>query len=384
MYHSLTLGPVRPESVKLSNVDQEHGRDPWPPSELAQGAARRDWVRPSTPEDGPAIVALMRSAGLEPHSDPRHLHWKYWQERSDWSEPRSFVMTDGRNLLAHLAVVPGMFRYGDTRARVTHMIDWAARRDAAGAGIRLAKHVARMSDFALATGGSDDTRRIFPMIGYLECGRISGYARTLSPLAILHRPIPSHWKLIPRLARGFLWSLAAPRADTAGWQARRIGIDEIERVDLPLPSPTPGKAVFERSPSLFRHVLACPIVPIELYGLEKGGRIGGYFLLSYAPGQARIVDLWAASQNPADWRALVNAAVNQAKSKRGGLAELVVWSSDPSLSQILDECGFHERLGLPMSLQPSGITAIPHDIMRVQMLDSDAFYLHLGGNQLWA
>ena len=164
----------------MSNVDEEH-RASIAPGELAQRVAARDWVRPSTPEDAPAIVELMRSAGLEPHSDPRHLHWKYWQERSDWSEPRSFVMTDGRKLLAHLAVVPGAFRFGDTRARVTHMIDWAARRDAAGAGIRLAKHVARMSDFALATGGSDHTRKIFPMIGYVECGRISGYARTLSP-----------------------------------------------------------------------------------------------------------------------------------------------------------------------------------------------------------
>ena len=366
----------------MSNVDEDH-RASVAPSELAQSGTARDWVRPSTPEDAAAIVELMRSAGLEPHSDPRHLHWKYWQERADWSEPRSFVMTDGRKLLAHLAVVPGAFRYGDSRATVTHMIDWAARRDAAGAGIRLAKHVARMSDFALATGGSGHTRKIFPMIGYVDCGRISGYCRTLSPLPILHGPIPSRWKLIPRMARSLVWSLAAPRADTGGWQARRIEIDEIERIDLPLPAPTPGKVVFERTPALLRHMLACPIVPIELYGLEKGGRFGGYFLLSYAPGQARVADMWIASEDPADWRALLHAAVSQAASRRG-LAELIVWSSDTSLSQIFDDCGFHERLGLPISLRASPGKAIPHDIMRVQMLDSDAFYLYFGGNELWA
>jgi hypothetical protein len=325
----------------------------------------------------------MRSAGLEPHSDPRHLHWKYWQERTDWSEPRSFVMTDGRQLLAHLAVMPGAFLYRDTRARVTHMIDWAARREAAGAGIRLAKHVARMSDFALATGGSDHTRRIFPMIGYVECGKISGYARTLSPVAILNRPIPSLWKLLPRMARSLFWSLTAPRADMAGWQARRIEMDEVERMDLPFPTPAPGKIIFERTPALLRYVLACPIVPIELYGLEKGGRMGGYFLLSYAPGQARIADMWSVSQDSADWRALVNAAVNQIRSRRG-LAEIIVWASDPSVSQILAECGFHERLSLPMSLRSGESASVPRDIMRVQMLDSDAFYLHLDGNELWA
>lgn len=331
----------------------------------------------------------MRSAGLEPHSDPRHLHWKYWQERTDWSGPRSFVLTDGRELLAHVAVVPGAVRYGGTRARVIHMIDWAARRDAAGAGIRLSKHVAQMSDCVLATGGSRHTLKILPLMGYVECGRISGYARTLSPLGILRRPIPSRRKLLPRMARSLLWSLAAPRRDSAGWQTRRIETDEIERMRLPLPTPKSGPtqesgtAVFERSPALLRHALGCPIVPIELYGLEKGGRIGGYFLLSYAPGQARIADMWMASQDPADWRALILGAVNQARSK-SGLAELIVWSSDPSLSQILEGCGFHERLSLPISLRLSPDTSLPHDIMRVQMLDSDAFYLYLGGNELWA
>jgi hypothetical protein len=143
-----------------------------------------------------------------------------------------------------------------------------------------------------------------------------------------------------------------------------------------------GKIVFERSPARLRHALACPIVPIELYALERGGRSGGYFLLSYAPGQARVADMWLASDEPADWRALIHGAVQRARS-RSGLAELIVWSSDPSLSRILADCGFHERLNLPISLLASPGTSLPDDIMRVQMLDSDAFYLYMGGNELW-
>jgi hypothetical protein len=144
-----------------------------------------------------------------------------------------------------------------------------------------------------------------------------------------------------------------------------------------------ARVVFERNPALLRHALTCPIVPIELYGLEKGGQIGGYFLLSYAPGQVRIADMWLASHEPAQWRALIHAAVQRARSKRG-LAELIVWSSDPTLSRILADCGFRERLNLPISLlKASPNLAIPHDIMRIQMLDSDAFYLHVDGNELW-
>ncbi len=325
----------------------------------------------------------MRSVGLEPHADPEHLRWKYWQERADWSGSRSFVLTDGRDLLAHAAVVPGALWCGGTRARVIHMIDWAARRGSLGAGTQLARHVARMSDFVVATGGSPDTLKILPLMGYARCGSISGYVRTLSPLGILSRPIPSRSKLVPRMARSLLWSLAAPKGNTAGWRVRRIGLDEIEQICPCSPVPIPGTAIFERSPALLQHALSCPIVPTELYVLEQAGQVGGYFVLSYAPGQARIADMGVASEEPAGWRAVIHAAVNQARGK-GDLAELIVWSSDPGLSRILEECGFHPRLNLPLYLQAGTGRAVPRDIMRVQMLDSDAYYLYFGGNELWA
>lgn len=352
-------------------------------SESTPSAAADPRVRPSTPEDGPGIVALMRAAGLEPHADPAHLYWKYWQERADWAGSRSFVLADGRNLLAHAAVVPGALRHGETRARVVHMIDWAARRDAAGAGIRLAKHIQHMSDLVVAVGGSQQTRKILPLLGYAHCGDVSGFVRTLSPLAILGRPSPSRWKVLPRMARSLLWALAAPGADTADWRVRRIGTQEIEEVCQGLPAQMRGTAVFERSPALLRHALSCPILPVELYVLERAGRVGARLALSYAPGQARIADMWSACDEPADWRAVIHAAVDRARRQRG-LAELIVWSSDPDLSRILQDCGFHARLTLPIYLKAAAGTAMPHDIMRIQMLDSDAFYLYCDGNELWA
>lgn len=311
------------------------------------------------------------------------MQWKYWQPRADWPGSRSFVLTDGRELLAHQAIVPGAILHGGARSRIIHAIDWAARREAVGAGIRLARHVARMSDFVFAIGGSGDTLKILPLMGYAGCGTVTGYVRTLSPLGILRRPMPSRWRLVPRLARSLLWSFMAPGGDSAGWRQRRIGADDMERCELPLPAQRPAMAVLERSPALLRHALSCPIVPVELHVLEKAGRLGGYFVLSYAPGQARIADIWLDSEEPGDWRGLVHAAVSRARGD-GGLAELVVWSSEPNLSRTLLECGFHERLSLPIFLQAAPSAEIPHDIMRVQMLDSDAYYLYFGRNELWA
>lgn len=352
-------------------------------NEIAQRSPANRWARPSTPEDAPAIIALMKEAGLQPHVEPDHLHWKYWQERADWPGSRSFVLTDGRDLLAHGAVVPGTLRWGTTQARVIHMIDWAARPAAVGAGVVLMKYVGCLTDYLFGIGGSEQTLKIMPLIGYRFCGTVSGYVRPLSPLALLKRPSKPRWKLAPRLARSMLWSLSAPVGGRTGWQARRIGAQELERISTVLPAASLGTALLERNPALLRHALACPIVPVELFALENAGQVRGYFLLSYAPGQARLADWWVDSEDAADWRALIHSAVQVAKRK-GGLAELVVWSSDPAQSPILKDCGFHERLSLPIYFRSSRSLKVPQECVRLQMLDNDAFYLYFGRNELWA
>lgn len=357
----------------MSSIKVDSARD--------EAGGRR--VRPSTPEDGPAIVALMRQAGLQPHVEPQHLDWKYWRERPDWSGPRSFVLTDGRDLLAHGAVVPGTIRWADRRARVIHMIDWAARQEALGAGVVLMKHVGRMADFLLGIGGSDDTRAIMPRIGYQHCGAVRGYVRTLNPLGILRRPTRAPWKRGPRMVRSLLWILSAPRKDLRGWDVRRIGADDVEQLSAVLPVPQPGLTMFQRSAALLRHALGCPIVPVELYALERGGRIGGYFMLSFAPGQARLADGWMASGDPRDWQALAHAAVQQAR-RHGGMAELAAWASDPGFGSVLGTCGFHERLTLPVYVRSSVNEKVPQETLRLQMIDNDEFYLYIDGNQLWA
>lgn len=324
----------------------------------------------------------MRQAGLQPDTEPEHLRWKYWQERPDWSGPRSFVLTDGRDLLAHGAVVPGTLRRDSARERVIHMIDWAARREALGAGVLLMKHVGRQADFLLGIGGTEHTRRIMPLIGYRSCGEVVAYVRPLAPTRLLGTPSGPPWKLAPRFVRSVVWCSSAPWAALGDWRTRPIGAEEAERIGAVLPAAAPGLAVFERSPEFFRHALACPIVPLELYGLERAGRIGGYFALSYGPGQARLADLWMDSNDPADWRALVHSAVHEARGKP--VAEIAAWSSEARLSQALRDCGFRARFTLPIYLRGSAGAVTSGYALRVQMLDNDAFYLCDNRNPLWA
>jgi hypothetical protein len=342
----------------------------------------RDGVRPSTPADAPAIVELLLEAGLRPNREPRDLHWKYWQERPDWPGSRSFVLTKDNEILAHAAIIPGTFVQGTRRVRIIHMIDWAARRTAPVAGVSLMKYVGRLTDALLAVGGSIQTLQILPHIGFRPYGTVTGYVRALHPLRIFGRGAKPSWRLPPRLARSAFWALTAPSYDN-DWRTRRLDRHDTSSLASVLPSRMGDAGVPERSEELFAYTLSCPIMPMELYALETNGRVRGYFLLALAPGQVRIADCWVDSEDPADWRALIQCAVGRAMQSRDS-AELAVWASDPVLSRSLEECGFHRRNARPVQLLAARDFVIPAATLRVQMLDSDAAFHHPGHAVLWA
>jgi hypothetical protein len=319
----------------------------------------------------------MAEAGLSANTSADEQRWKYWQERHDWQGPRSYVMTRGSEILAHAALVPGMFATDAHRFRVIHLVDWAARPNATGAGVSLMKRVGRLADALLAIGGSTQTQKILPHLGFLPCGKAMSYVRTLRPLRILTPSVHNHWRLLPRLVRSAYWTLTAPSIDTDGWHARRIASNETATISTVLPAPTRDMAVLERTESLLRYVLQCPGVPMELFALERDDAVRGYFLLGFAPGQARLVDCWMQSADPADWRALLNCAVAQAK-RRSRVAEIVGWASDPMLSRCMLECGFHARGAQEVRLLAADKSNFPSATVRLQMLDDDSAYRHIG------
>jgi hypothetical protein len=142
-------------------------------------------------------------------------------------------------------------------------------------------------------------------------------------------------------------------------------------------------AVMERTAELFRYILNCPIASMSLFTVGKNGSARGYFLLSLALRQARLVDCWMDSTDPGDWRVLVQSAVREAQRLRLA-AELVAWASDPTLARCLRECGFRARNESPVQLLGPHDSALLPPALRVQMLDNDAAYRHLGRNEFWA
>lgn len=339
--------------------------------------------RASTPADVSAIVALLAQAEPRPNAEPQDMHWKYWQPRADCPGPRSFVLTRGSAILAHGGIVPGLCAWESRRVRTLHVIDWVADPREVGAGVTLMNYIGQQTESLLAIGGSARTVQILPNIGFRAAGIATGYARALFPLRLLRNVERRPWRLLARFARSVAWTLAAPRdAPADGWQARSIAADDLGRIASVLPVPARGMGVLERSVGLFRYALTCPIVPMHLYSLERAGRVRGYFMLASAPGQVRIVDCWMDSDLPADWRAMIHRAVEQAR-RDPQAAEVVIWASDPMLSESLRATGFHARQETSVLLRSRNGAAVPGGGLRVQMLDNDDAYLHHGRIELW-
>ncbi|MBV8909606.1 MAG: hypothetical protein JOZ89_02485, partial [Gammaproteobacteria bacterium] len=266
-------------------------------------------IRPTTPGDAAALGRLLAENGMD--SDVRNLHWRYWQPREDYAEPRSIVLVDGEELVAHAGIVPGACSWGAARLTTKYIVDWAARDGEFGAGVILIKRVAHTAQLLLAIGGRESTtQRLLPHMGFRPMGAVTGYARPLYPLRVLRGK--ATWKFLPRLARAAL-RYTAPEPPGDEWRAVRLSAAEASRIETVLPKPAAGMAVTERSGALFRYLLDCPLAAMQLYAVTHAADLRGYFVLALVAGQARIADCWVDSPDPADWTALIRCAVDQAR-----------------------------------------------------------------------
>ncbi|HYL71509.1 MAG TPA: hypothetical protein VEY89_09460 [Candidatus Dormibacteraeota bacterium] len=292
------------------------------------------------------------------------------------------MLTEADEIIAHVAIVPGVLAFAGQHARILQAVDWAARSGTAGAGLAIVKRIGQLADAMLAIGGTGHTREILPHLGFRPAGQVSSWVRTLRPLRILGSRARG-WRLLPRIARAVWWRMSAPQGGRDEFTVRRVRADTLSQILPALPAPSADLAILERSEESLRHALECPLLPMELHALERSGRVQGYFLLAIAGRQARLADCWMVTPDPADWRALIQRAVQRAR-EHPGIAEIVAWGSGALLTRCLPECGFHARGSLPVLLKMGAGRGAPAADLRVQMLDTDAAYLDPLGHSLSA
>lgn len=344
--------------------------------------------RPTTLADESEIVALLQQAHGKAPGDPtlehRHMYWKCWHPHEGWQGSRSYVLTKDDRIVAHGTVVPARCAWESGRIIMLHVIDWAAQAEVRGAGAALMQHLGKLGDVIATSSGSDKARKLLPLMGFKESKTIvTGYARPIRPWLYYTQNHEPAWRRAARCLRASLWALCAPSTRDPSWAATRIHESAIASTPIPWPAPKHGIAVLERQPKVMSYLLQCPAAPMELYAVGRDPHPEGYFVLAFTGRQARLVDCWLESDDPADWAALVQLAVRQVAG-REGVAEIAATSSDPLFAAALRHCGFHARFARPLFLCRTNRTEFPDSTVRIQMIDDDKAYLRTGPQRFWA
>jgi hypothetical protein len=334
-------------------------------------------VASARPEDCERVVALLSASFGHPRHapflQPAVMDWKYFQPRPDWAGPRSYVLSAGNRAAAHGGIVPVTFLTPRGAVRALHPIDWAAAGSPPGAGLLLWERLTELTPVLLTVGGSRDTRRILPGLGYRTVGTWDAYARVVRPWSQFRTdPYRRGWKQPFRILRNTAWSFL-PAAGHPGWSCRRI--ERFDDSTRPLFEP-PAPILFAgpaRSPELLNYFLACPAAAFSAYLLIAGEDVQGWFLLSRVARQIRIADILVRSSDPVDWRSAYALAVETAAADPR-CCEIAAGACTDTARQALTANGFHHRAADPVFLyDPQHL--LDGLALSVEMIDSDAAYL---------
>jgi Acetyltransferase (GNAT) domain len=299
-----------------------------------------------------------------------HMAWKYWSARPDWAGSRSFTARHDGAIVAHAAAWPVRVCVPGQIVPAVHLIDWTADPEHPGAGLWLLRQIGARVSVMIATGGSEITRRILPVIGFRPHGELCTFARPVRPLRLALATTPKNWRLPARLLRNAFWRLSWPLSVPRGWSVRPLAPEEVPEELWPRPSP--GTAVTARDTAFYRYFVDSPSARHELFGLERSRELVGYFCLAFAPHVARIADLWLPSTKVEDWCAGFRAAAAVAARERD-VHEVSAWASTALGKEALRRAGFRLRDRAAVSLLDQR-KVLEGRTLHAQMLDCDASF----------
>lgn len=337
-------------------------------------------LEPSTPGDLDAIASLLTTAFNAPTDasfvDRRLLQWKYFEPYGAGSLPRSYVLKQDDDIVAHCVSAPLTMRVAAHECRAATsspavcFTDWAGGRRLPGAGIILMKKLMAQSPVAIVAGGSDATRQAIPRLGFTIRDSIDIYARVIRPLRQARtRPSAGLLKDAARLARNAAWS-RAPVGDVAsGWSARPVAAFQT------VAAHDGSETAAEHAAEYLNYWLRCPAARMSGFELLQDGRVAGYFMLSRVGGQARVAALGLSSSTQDRLQDAFRLAV-KAAADDPDTCEVVGLASTPGTRAALAACGFTQRDSAPLYLfDRNGIVAANTPILW-SAIDDDTAYVH--------
>ena len=338
-------------------------------------------LKATTPDSLPEIVAFLRDAfqvpADSPNLNPRLLQWKYYEPGPDWEGSRSYVIRKGEALAAHSGVWPIRLATRSGCVQALQAVDWAGARSIPGAGSSLMKKLRGMAPVLITVGGSADTQRALPVMGFKVRGQASVYARVLRPWRQFRTRQFDGLRAFPRLGRNALWS-RSPLVSMAGWTSEPSAHPDVNML-CRFGDRTANYPESRYNAGFLEFMLSCPAAKVRYFELSNNGNPQGYFVMSRVGGQARLADLRILSEDTRDWIAAYAAAVRVA-AQDPAICELATSAFVPVVRQALEANGFQSRgANAIFVLDPGNVLGEPGNL-HLSMLDDDSAYLNHPGN----
>ncbi len=330
--------------------------------------------RPTTPSDGPLLVALaQRLLGVAPDGPmfaAPQLHWKYWATWRGSSLARSHVLVRDGRIVAHAGVLPLTTSVRGQPLTLLHPFDWMSEPGAIGSGAALLQRLSKLADGLLIVGGSSTTQRMVGPLGFRAIGDVTRYVASVTS--------PS------TPGAGCAATTFSPEVaeDVSVQRVAHPTHRDCKRAELPEPW-----LFFAQTPERLVDCQSCPAAPMAVYTArrtrsqhgEEDAPLGG-FVLALAPGQARIAALWTVSPDSEAQELIVRLARAQAQ-KQPGVSQVVSMANTPVERKALLAAGFQLAGAVPMFVLARELDANAR--LSFQMLDGDLAFLHHGAPDPW-
>jgi len=338
-------------------------------------------IRPTTPDDLPALGDFLRSGFAAP-ADAAFaavdvLRWKYFDPCGPdaGDAPRSLLGVDAGDgrVVGHIGNYPGRFRGPGMPAAgvpTSHMMDWLSGGGAVGLSLMRRSHKGVPTQYGL--GGSDAARAVGLRGGYTLVTRVPVYRRVLR-LAV--PPAGSGGSPVRRalsLARDALRLARPARKPRRAVQLQAVAAFGGE-VDPILEAYRRRASFTSRGPELLNHFLRHPRGGLTGWHLLAGGRLRGFAVLGLRAGPdpaGSLAECLLDDPDDADlWHACV-AALTAALRSRGAASSSAV-AGTPWAAAALRATGYRpaydlgfylrDRDGLVPREGPFHVTALEAD-----------------------
>jgi hypothetical protein len=331
------------------------------------------------PSEVPAVREfLLKTFGADPELNsfrPEVLQWKYFSPWSAWNGPRSYLLKDSSNIVAHASAWPIRFSGDGREIKGIHLLDWAAAKTNPGAGLYILRKIAEMGDVLIGIGGSTDTREILPKFGYKKGGHFKRYVYVARPWKQIVTGKTYNWKTPLRFVRNAASRLRRIPAAPLGWTAEKVSrFDSSLDASLERCATATHLRSFKTAADL-NYMLECPAAEFSGFVVSERNQQRGYFVISKVGRQARIVDIQVHADHAAEWGPISRLAARTACDDPQ-VCEVIVGTSREQTGEAFERIGFWTRRVEPIFYYDPHKRMEPGVIFELSFLDNDFSFFY--------